>query len=98
MKLKLYPTITNPAKFATGEYDYSISLFAEPLEISGWHVLDPVEVEVPNELVPELHKQALQELDEQERTARANFEQAMRVVDALRDKLLALPHQPGGDA
>ena len=96
MKIKLHVVITNPIKFAAGDIEWSVNLFAEPSTVEGWHNLHAVEVEVPDDLVPELHKEALAKLDEQEKDARANFERAMQEVNRTRDRLLALPHDSEG--
>jgi hypothetical protein len=96
MKVKMYAVITDAVKAATGDLDYSINLYVEPPTVSGWHVLHQVEIDVPDGLLGDIHKQALEKLDAEEKTLRENFESSLMYLKEKRDRLLALPHNPEG--
>lgn len=94
MKVKMHVVLTCPENFASGENDYAFSLYSEPQNIAGWTTLNAVEVIIPDELLADIHRQAIAELDEKEKQTRETFETAMGILQNRRAKVLALAHNP----
>ena len=98
MKTTMHVVITNPADFVKNIFEYSVSLFAQPQNVSGWINVHPVEIDFSSVDIAALKRDALDELEYRIENAKAAFHATMEKYERERSELLALTFEPTGES
>lgn len=92
MKMKVHLVITEPADFAMGKFDYSVHLYENDPHIEDWIHVGIIELDFGGIDLTEAKRLAIEKLDQEIETKRAEFSKVLEALQAKKNSLLALEH------
>ena len=89
MKLKLHLAITDPLKFAKGDYAYCFDIDVQPTHVSSWIDLGMFEIEIEPDQAA-IHERILSALEKQRKKEIESHAHKLALLDRTRQEFLAL--------